>query len=212
MEPSVFRVGLENVCATQQILNHKEISLMIEPWEVLSSSIELEDRWIKVRADRCRRSDGLIIEPYYILEYADWVCILPVTPQGEVVLVKEYRHGVNSVIIGLPCGVVDKEDSAPEVTARRELLEETGYTSGGIVPLGSLYANCTNQPNMVHCFLALDVELTGTPVLDATEQIEVQLVPWERVRSTPLLRQSHHLACVHLAERHFARVLPTPDI
>ncbi|WP_166648397.1 NUDIX hydrolase [Phyllobacterium brassicacearum] len=182
---------------------------MIEPWEVLSSRIELEDRWIKVRADNCRRSDGVIIEPYYVLEYPDWVCVLPITSQGDVVLAKEYRHGIGSVVIGLPSGVVDKEDAVPEATARRELLEETGYTSQRIVPLGSLYANCTNQPNMVHYFLALDAELTGAPALDATEQIEVELVPWEHVRSTSLLRQSHHIACVHLAEKYFTSSMTT---
>ncbi|WP_246410748.1 NUDIX hydrolase [Phyllobacterium trifolii] len=176
---------------------------MIEPWEVLSSRIVLEDQWIRVRADNCRRNDGVVIEPYYVLEYPDWVCVLPITPQGEVVLTQEYRHGVGLVVAGLPSGVVDKDDFGPEATARRELLEETGYTSNRIVPLGSLYANSTNQPNMVHYFLALDAELTGTPALDATEQIDVELIPWEHIRSTLLLRQSHHIACVHLAERHF---------
>ncbi|MBB3234988.1 8-oxo-dGTP pyrophosphatase MutT (NUDIX family) [Phyllobacterium endophyticum] len=177
--------------------------MMIKPWEVLSSKIELEDRWIKVRADDCQRSDGLIIKPYYVLEYADWVCVLAITPDGNVVLTTEYRHGVRSIVTGLPSGVVDKEDSGPEGTARRELLEETGYTSEHMVPLGSLYANCTNQPNLVHYFLARDAELTGTPALDANEQIDVELVPWEQVRSTPFLRQSHHVACLHLAEKYF---------
>ena len=62
---------------------------MIEPWEVLSSKIELEDRWIKVRADNCRRNDGVVIKPYYVLEYPDCVCILPITCHGDVVLTKE---------------------------------------------------------------------------------------------------------------------------
>ncbi len=182
---------------------------MIEPWEVLSSRIVLEDQWIRVRADNCRRNDGVVIEPYYVLEYPDWVCVLPITPRGDVVITKEYRHGVGLVVAGLPSGVVDKADLGPEATARRELLEETGYTSERIVPLGSLYANSTNQANMVHYFLALDAELTGTPALDATEQIDVELVAWEHVRSMQLLRQSHHVACVHLAERHFGAYVTT---
>lgn len=176
---------------------------MIEPWEVISSRIVLEDRWIRVRADNCRRDDGVTIEPYYVLEYPDWVCVLPITSQGNVVLTKEYRHGVGSVVTGLPSGVRDRDDLTPEMTARRELLEETGYTSERIVTLGSLYANCTNQENMVHYFLALNAELTGPTALDTTEQIEIELVPWEHVRSSFLLRQSHHVACVHLAEKHF---------
>ena len=177
---------------------------MIEPWEITSSRVELEDRWIKVRADNCRRSDGIAIEPYYVLEYPDWVCVLPITSEGDVVLTREYRHGAGLVVTGLPSGVVDKTDITPMSTAKRELLEETGYTSEQVVALGSLYANWTNQNNMIHYFLALDAKLTGTPKLDASEEIDVVLAPWENVRTTALLRLSHHIACVHLAEKHFA--------
>ena len=134
---------------------------MIEPWEIMSSRVELEDRWIKVRSDSCRRSDGVVIEPYYVLEYPDWVCVLPITSQGDVVLTREYRHGAGLVVTGLPSGVVDKTDITPMNTAKRELLEETGYTSQHVIALGSLYANWTNQDNMIHYFLALDAKLTG---------------------------------------------------
>jgi 8-oxo-dGTP pyrophosphatase MutT (NUDIX family) len=177
---------------------------MIEPWKVMSSRVELEDRWIKVRSDSCRRSDGVVIEPYYVLEYPDWVCVLPITSQGDVVLTKEYRHGAGLVVTGLPSGVVDKTDITPMNTAKRELLEETGYTSQHVIALGSLYANWTNQDNMIHYFLALDAKLTGRPKLDASEEIDVVLAPWNDVRATPLLSLSHHIACVHLAEKHFS--------
>lgn len=177
---------------------------MIEPWEVLSSRVELEDRWIKVRADRCRRNDGLLIEPYYVLEYPDWVCILPITPEGDVVLAEEYRHGVNSVVVGLPSGSVDNKDANPEATARRELLEETGYVSDDMVHLGSLYANSTNQPNLVHYFLAPSARLVHAPTPDETEQIKITLLPWDTLRLNSRLRQSHHVACIHLAERYLA--------
>jgi hypothetical protein len=81
-------------------------------------------------------------------------------------------------------------------------LEETGYSSQHVIALGSLYANWTNQDNMIHYFLALDAKLTGTPKLDASEEIDVVLAQWNDVRATPLLRLSHHMACVHLAEKH----------
>ena len=176
---------------------------MIEPWEVISSQVELEDCWIKVRSDNCRRSDGVVIKPFYVLEYPDWVCVLPITSQGDVVLTREYRHGAGLVVTGLPSGVVDKTDISPMSTAKRELLEETGYTSQQVIALGSLYANWTNQDNMIHYFLALDAKLTSTTKLDTSEEIDVLLASWNDVRATSLLRLSHHIACVHLAEKHF---------
>jgi 8-oxo-dGTP pyrophosphatase MutT (NUDIX family) len=177
---------------------------MIEPWTVLSSRIALSDRWIRVRADTCRRRDGLAIDPYYVFEFADWVCIVALTNDGEVVLTKEYRHGIATIMTGLPGGVVDHADASVQDAAARELAEETGYVCERLTRIGSLYSDAARQTNSVHYFLGSGAQLTRAPSLDANEQIEVVRLPWDRVRSSDILRQGHHVAAIHLAERHLA--------
>lgn len=173
---------------------------MIKPWTLVSSQLMVADSWLRLRADRCRRADGLIIEPYYVNEAPDWVCVLPVTSTGKVVLTREYRHGIGAVVTGLPGGVVDGGDPDPEAAANRELLEETGYTGKATVFLGAFFANWTNQTNKIHFFLARDVEKTADQTLDAQEEIEVLLHDLAEVRAPGFFRQAYHITCLHLAE------------
>ena len=84
----------------------------------------------------------------------DWVNVIPVTPQGKVVVIRQYRHGTGEISLEIPGGVVDAGESHEE-TARRELLEETGYTAGEIIPIGRVAANPAIQDNHMHTFLAL---------------------------------------------------------
>ena len=178
---------------------------MVNAWQLISSRIALTDRWITVRADVCQRDDGVLIDPYYVFERQDWVCILPITGDGDVILTVEYRHGIGSVVVGLPGGVVESTDVSPQAAAARELLEETGYSCEHLVPLGALYANWANQTNLIHYFLGVDAHLVAEQCLDSHEQIELLRKPWSEVQSTQLLRQSYHVACVHLAQSYMQR-------
>lgn len=179
---------------------------MIKPWKLISSKIAYSDRWIQVRADTCLRDDGVLIDPFYVLDRQDWVCILPITEEGDVVLTVEYRHGIGAVVAGLPGGVVESTDASPRVAADRELLEETGYACERLIELGSLYANWANHTNLVHYFVGFNARAVAKPCPDSYEQIEVLRKPWSEVRSPQFLRQSYHVACLHLAESHLANV------
>src|SRR6516225_234135 len=96
-------------------------------WDTLSSAYLSRKPWLTVRQDRVRLPNGAIIEEYNVLEYPDWVNIIALTHGGELVLVRQYRHGRRAVHFELPAGVCEADDPDPEATARRELLEETGY-------------------------------------------------------------------------------------
>ena len=75
---------------------------MLKPWVVEDSRITYADRWLKVRTDRCVSPSGPVIDPFHVLEYPAWVNVVALTPDGEIVLVRQYRHGVQQILLELP--------------------------------------------------------------------------------------------------------------
>ena len=150
--------------------------MTITPWKILGS----RHLHKLVRIDQCELPDGKIIDGF-VLEYGDWATVLALTKQQEVVMVRQYRHGAQKVILELPGGVMDEGDESPLQAARRELLEETGYTSDSFIQIGCVSPNPANQTNLIYSFLALDAEKMGEQDLDDTEEIEVVLKPLEEV-------------------------------
>lgn len=144
---------------------------LIKPWRLLSSKLIVKDQWIHLRADRCQKDDGGIVEPFYVKEEPEWVCIFALTPDNGVILTTEYRHGAAVLGTGLPGGGVEKSDASPLAAAMRELKEETGYTSADVTALGAHYANWANQDNRIHYFLVENAEKTNVQALDPNEDI-----------------------------------------
>lgn len=147
----------------------------VKPWTVLETSYFRP----RFRVDKCQLPNGNFLDAT-IFEFRSWANVVALTPNREVVLVKQYRHGVCDVLSEFPGGVVeDGED--PMDGAKRELLEETGYQASSMIQIGKLYPNPALQINSLHCFLALDVEKVSGQKLDAGEDIEVHLVPLEEL-------------------------------
>jgi 8-oxo-dGTP pyrophosphatase MutT (NUDIX family) len=142
----------------------------MKPWQVLESNY-LKPR---LRIDRCELPNGNVIHAS-VLEFQTWANVLAVTKDQKIVLVMQYRHGVQEVILELPGGVVE-DGETPMNGIKRELLEETGYTTDRWVEVGSFYPNPANQTNTMYSFLALDVEKVADPHLDDGEDLEVHLV------------------------------------
>ena len=98
-------------------------------WKVLSSEYLFNRPWLTARRDTVQLPDGRVNPEFYILEYPAWINVIARTPEGKYVMVEQYRHGLGEVGIELCAGVVEAGEE-PEVAARRELEEETGYTGG----------------------------------------------------------------------------------
>jgi 8-oxo-dGTP pyrophosphatase MutT (NUDIX family) len=177
----------------------------VQPWKILSSKYIHKH----VRLDDCELPDGQHIEGT-VFEFRDWVTIMALTPQREMVLIRQYRHGAGKVILEMPGGMVDPQDGSPMAAARRELLEETGYASEDFIEVGCVSPNPANHTNRVHSFLALDAAIAGPQRLDPTEEIEVVLTPLDKVITMAKkgeLLQSMQVAALFFALAYWNRIV-----
>lgn len=149
--------------------------MTVKPWKILESKYLFPD----VRIDRCELPNGQIIEPITLV-YEPEVTIFALTKEKEVVLIKEYRHGVQEIILQLPGGSV-YEGENPLEAAQRELLEETGYQSDTFIEIGRVNPNPANYANTMYAFLALEVEQAIDRNPNESDQIEIMLIPFDNV-------------------------------
>ena len=149
----------------------------IQPWRRLSSETVYRCRVFSLRRDSSRSPRTGHDHDFFVLDACDWVNIVPITPDDEVVLIRQWRHGIADFTLEVPGGMVDPEDASPLHAARREMVEETGYDSDDVVPLGRIHPNPAIQGNHCHTFLARNVVLRSEPCFDGTEEAEVVLVP-----------------------------------
>ncbi|MDE3253139.1 MAG: NUDIX hydrolase [Bacteroidota bacterium] len=141
-------------------------------WKKLSSSYVFNDRWFKARADSCQFPDGRIIEPYYIVEVPDWCNTVVITEDEKMILVRQYRYPVNQTTLELPGGIMEKGET-PLSAAKREMEEETGYTSQDIQFLMKLAPNPALHDNTAYFFLARNAVPTVSKNLDPYEDLDI---------------------------------------
>jgi ADP-ribose diphosphatase len=165
-------------------------------WKVISSEYLYRDNWFTARRDRCITPRGKIVDPYYVLEYPNWVNALALTIENEVLLVKQYRHAFGRTILELPGGCVDDTDVSTEAAVRRELLEETGYTFSHVEHLCEISPNPSTNTNVCYSFLATGGVFTRPQSLDPNEEIEVLTVSIEELMI--LLKQNQIWQALHV--------------
>jgi len=173
-------------------------------WQVEDSRYVYDRKpYMTLREDTVRLPNGAGIPDYFVFEYPDWVSVLAVTRDGQFVLIRQYRHGIGQVHFELPAGVVDPGEPLLD-SARRELLEETGYGGGDWQLWLRACANPGTHTNWCHIFLATGVERLETQQLDYTEEISVHLLPQEDVLT--MLRNGGVAQALHSAAlwRYFA--------
>jgi 8-oxo-dGTP pyrophosphatase MutT (NUDIX family) len=175
---------------------------ILRPWRVLATRHVLRDRWISLRADRCVTARGATLDPYYVLEYPDWVHVAAFDEDDRLIMVRQYRHGAGVVSLELPGGVMDAHERDPCETGARELLEETGYVATDMRHLARLSPNPATHSNHIHIMLATHARRTRPPELDASEDIVVEHVPWRRALDMALsgeMIHSQHVAFLFIA-------------
>ena len=100
---------------------------MIKSWQKTGSEYLGDFRIFRIRADSSRSPRTGIVHRFFVLESPDWVNVIPLTSEGKVVMIRQFRHGTEDVTLEVPGGMVDREDGDSSVSAARELREETGY-------------------------------------------------------------------------------------
>jgi 8-oxo-dGTP pyrophosphatase MutT (NUDIX family) len=147
-------------------------------WTILSYQQILDTPYLKIRAEQVAIPNGPIVPDYYIIENRGWVGIVPVTEDGRFLINRQYRHPIGSEVLEFPAGGFDPDELDPLITARRELMEETGYSveDDQIEQLSYMIADPSRAKARVWWYLARNVRKTGVQKIDPSEIIENLLV------------------------------------
>ena len=148
----------------------------IRPWETLEVG-EIEDHRVFGFQEVLRRSPRTGKTAIYkVLHAGPWTNVVALTPDDRVVLVEQYRHGVDALTLEVPGGVLEPGEE-PAAAAARELVEETGYTGDPPELLGTIHPNPAIQNNVCTVWLIAGARRTAEPTPDEGEDIAVHTVP-----------------------------------
>lgn len=164
-------------------------------WKLLSSEYLHRDGWFTARRDRCEMPSGKIVDPYYVLEYPNWVNAVALTGSGEVILIRQYRHALGQTILEIPGGCMETTDKDPAEAMARELLEETGYAFEALESIGDISPNPSTNANLTYMFLATGGRKVQDQNLDPHEEIEILTYPPRAVME--LLEQNRIVQSLH---------------
>ena len=145
---------------------------MIKKWEKNSSKYLLENKIFKMREDLVTSPKLKSNHSVWVMEVPTWVNIIPLTPEGKVILVDQYRFGMEKSSLEIPGGMADYGED-PKEAAIRELKEETGYEGKEVIEIGRVESNPAIMSNHTYTYLALNCERSGDQNLDGTEDIEI---------------------------------------
>ncbi|MBI4568381.1 MAG: NUDIX hydrolase [Planctomycetes bacterium] len=146
---------------------------LLSKWRVEASENLHDCRIFTLRRDWVRFERAGARRDFYVLQARPWVNVVPVKPDGSVILVRQYRHGTREVTIEFPAGIVDARDADPRAAAVRELLEETGYAAAEMTPLGKVRPNPAFIDTWCFTFLATGLVHQAQPHFDAYEEVEM---------------------------------------
>jgi len=156
---------------------------MVRDWEILNRELLNDFGIVQIYKKQARSPRTGDVRDILSIDFPDWVLVLALTPEKEVVMVRQYRHGTEQTHLELPGGLVDPSDSSPALAAERELLEETGYQSAEFALIGECYPQPAVLSNKCFFYFAKDAENVQEPEFDKGEDIEILKVPVEEIPS-----------------------------
>ncbi len=155
--------------------------MSLNQWKVLESRYVLEQPpYIRVRCDRCETTGRGQTTEYYVTERRDYAIIVAITADGQVPVVRQYKHGIGQIVCELPAGYIDADED-PTTAALRELKEEAGYIASEARLLAVLWHGPSSSNNRAHCFLLTGLSGPVAQQFDENEEIEVELYPFDQL-------------------------------
>jgi ADP-ribose pyrophosphatase len=178
---------------------------MVKKWKKISGK-QIADYFIfKVNKNVSQSPVTGKEHTFYALDARDWTNIIAITPENRVVMVRQYRHGIEDVTLEIPAGHVETDDPSSEASIKRELLEETGYEVEEVVYIGAVHPNPAFLNNMCQTFLAKNAKKVGEQNLEETEDILIQEVDLESIPRLILSGEISHsltIAAFYLFEQY----------
>jgi 8-oxo-dGTP pyrophosphatase MutT (NUDIX family) len=174
------------------------------PWKRVDAEIVLDLGIIRLRRDTYEL-DSRRAHPFHVLESNPWVNVVAVTDSDQVILVRQYRHGILGPSLEVPGGVVDPRDASPRAGAERELLEETGYAADRWTSLGSVTSNPAILDNRTHFFLATGLRRVADPSPDELEDLETEVCAVAEIEGLIAGGEIHHSLSVCALSRYLLK-------
>lgn len=148
----------------------------LKPWPTLSSKKLGDYKVFSVRGDRKKSPVTGAEHDFYVIEATNWVNIVPITTDGQIVMVEQYRHGSDTIELEVPGGVMDPTDPDPVATAIRELREETGYEGAAAKLIGQIRPNPAIMNNLAYTVLVKGCQQKHPQAFDQTEDLRTVLI------------------------------------
>ena len=149
----------------------------MEKWKIDRSETLLDTEWVKVCKDSVRLPNGQEIDDFYTVTIRDAAAIVALDEAGNLILKNEYRYCYGRSLIEVPAGTFEADETDGLAVAKRELLEETGYVSDEWQYLGATVESSAKLTNYMHIYFANHCRKVSGQNLDATEKLDVLVVP-----------------------------------
>ena len=175
---------------------------MIKPWEKIRSEKLADFRVFTVRSDVKVSPRTGKEHDFFVIEAVNWVNVIPVTPNNELVMIEQYRHGSNTIELEIPGGMMDHDDASPVVAGTRELREETGYEGAEAQIIGEIFPNPAIMGNICYTLLVKNCVLKHPTEFDHSEDLITRLVPVGKIPKLVATGKIRH-ALVAVALYHF---------
>ncbi|MCC7529380.1 MAG: NUDIX hydrolase [Candidatus Melainabacteria bacterium] len=159
------------------------MSREILPWRKIESHKIADCKVFSLERNRALMPTGEANRAFdfYVLHPSHWCNVIPITDDGRVVFIEQYRHGIEKVTLEIPGGAVDPEDASSQYAAGRELFEETGFVANELTFIGRNHPNPALQSNFCDTFLARGAKQICEPTFQGAEDIKIKLVELDEV-------------------------------
>lgn len=183
--------------------------MTVRPWRRTGTRTVHRDRWVHLRAEAWTTGGGVVLDPWYMLDWPEIVHVVALTPDDRMVLVRQFRPGAGATVLELPGGMMEPHEADPVAAARREFTEETGYDATRFRPVSALRNDPAHAGNRLHVVLAEGAAPATAQRLDHGEEVAVEVLPVATVLAglaEGIIGNASHAGGILLALRAAGRI------